>query len=204
MRRKLRNISRMLSTSQTPSNRHNFLISRSSKPRAVLIWARRTKPSGPGTTDSTTPLGQQLRFVFSSLMSTNSPGFRLGYEPCHLLLGCTRCNYSLSHLSQNKSARYCALRQERRQPSAFKNTPGGAPSAIHPVSNMLGVRAARSSGLDGRRVIGRSFKMRSTSVNKVKRSNSFNVHSPIKDRKIFRTLRKKRSVTPFWCDAIEG
>jgi len=61
------------------------------------------------------PLGlaAAFRFVFSSMMSTTSPGFRLGDEPCHLLRGCNRCKYSLSHLSQHKAARSC-LRQERR------------------------------------------------------------------------------------------
>ena len=75
---------------------------------------------------TTLPRGHELRGEFSALTRTISPTARFLRIVDHFCLLWSRGKYSLDHLFQKISARYCTcLHLRREKESSFWNNPGG-------------------------------------------------------------------------------
>ena len=90
------------------SNKHNLLIGLRKGPDLVFTLATRTHPSCLfGNTSKTLPSGQRHLGDESSTTKTISPTVRLRRKLRHFIRSCNKGRYSLVHLFQKTSERYC-------------------------------------------------------------------------------------------------
>ena len=139
----------------------------------VRTFTRRTKPLFSGKVSTTLPSGQELRCEVSPATKTTSPTAKFLLGCTHFCLSCRRGRYSLLHLLQKISARYCTCFHRRRESkSSFLNRPGGG--IISDLSNKrwFGVRGSTSVGSLDKVVMGRLFMILSTSHYRVVKLSS--------------------------------
>ena len=157
----------------------------------------RTKPLPSGKVSTILPNGEEFWCEDSVATRTTSSTAKFLGECTHFCLSCKRRRYSLLHLLQKISTRYCTcfhLRHENE--SSFLNKPGGKVTYDLSNNRWFSVRGSISFGSLDTGVIGRPFMMLSTSHIKVTRLLSSVICSQSKACRIFRTVRNHLSEMP--------
>lgn len=157
----------------------------------------RTKPLPSGKVSTILPNGEEFWCKDSVATRTTSSTAKFLWECTHFCLSCKKGRYSLLHLLQKISTRYCTcfhLRHENE--SSFLNRPGGKVTYDLSNNRWFSVRGSLSFGSLGTGVIGRPFMMLSTSHIKVTRLLSSVICSQSKACRIFRTVHNHLSEMP--------
>ena len=154
----------------------------------MSTFTRRTKPLLSGKVSTTLPRGQEWR-CDSDATRTISPTAKFLFGCTHFCLSCRRGRYSLLHLFQKMSAKYCTCFHRRRdRESSLLNKPGGKLTSDLSNNRWSGVKGSLSFGSLETVVMGRLFMMLSTSHIKVTRLSSSVVCSRSRACRIFRTV----------------
>lgn len=176
----------------TPCTKHNFVIGLSITLDLVCNFTERTWPILSGKTSRTLPKGHEPRGAAASITTTTSPMVKFLFFWVHLCLSWSRGKYSHTHHFQKMSAMYwTCLHRLFTYWSWGPNTPGAKAGFPFNNSRWLGVSGSKSRGSSDSWVIGRSFKIDSTSQSTVCNPSSSKV---CWRRTELRTLRISRII----------
>ena len=150
---------------QSPSiKRHSLSTGLSKTALLVRTLTRGTKPLPSGKVSTILLSGQEFRCEDSVATRTTSPTAKFLWGHTHFCLSCKRGRYSLLHLLQKISARYCICFHLRREnESSFLNRPGGKETSDLSNNRWFGVRGSISFGSLDTGVMDRLFMMLSIS-----------------------------------------
>ena len=166
-------VSLIMFVSSCFTSRHSLSTRLSYTADLVRTFARRTKPLYSGKTSCILPNGHELRCEVSLTTNTTSPTAKFLWGCTHFCLSCKRGRYSLLHLLQKMSTRYCTcLQRQRDSKSSFLNKPGGKGSSDLSNNKWFGVKGSMSFGSLDTTVMGRLFIILSTSHIDVDRLSS--------------------------------
>ena len=130
----------------------------------VLTRTLRTRPVCPGRVFITRPKGQEFLGAVGSTTTTMSFSLKFLLMWAHFCRCCIRVRYSVVHLFQKRFARYCTcFHRFLVYKSSFLKSPGGKSGLLFSCRRWFGVSGSRSFGSLEAVVIGRSFRMVSSS-----------------------------------------
>lgn len=150
--------------SVSSSSRQSLLMGLSRTLVCVLTLTALTRPLESDFTSNTLPKTHEPHGAEESTTITTSPGVKLPLFVHYFCLSCMRGKYSWLQRFQNKLAMYCTCLQRRlTYRSFFSKIPDGRMGLVFRSKMWFGVRGSKSCGSLLTVVIGRLFKMASTS-----------------------------------------